>query len=405
MSTPQYHWKRKATQLGVLLLFALIPVSGLLRIDITTASFFVLGHQIWWSNFSFVIGLALIFATAPILTYMTIGAVWCGWACPQNLVSEWANDLTHKLLGKRADMRVDGDGMVVAAAKNKALNWIVLIALILSASFVLALIPFLFFFPMGDVWDIVSGGFSQQINWFILYLFVVLLIFVDIFAVRYFLCDYACVYRIGQRIFKTQDALHVTYDASRSDTCSKCNYCATTCITNIEPTNIKLYDPCIDCGECIDACNRLQAKSGTKGLLRFEVGERGSETTWREKLSEIASRFNWLVGGFFLVGCVMMVWGVATQPAIQPKISQAEQQQNQQIARVCNSQCAALQSTCSGNNIQGCYRAAACKCACSLEQDPNNAASATWKQCVQNNTAHAQAMSSPSSAPVPPSQH
>jgi hypothetical protein len=392
MTTSQYHWKRKATQLGVLLLFTLIPTVGLLRIDLTTASFFVLGHQIWWSNFPFVIGLALVFATAPILTYMTIGAVWCGWACPQNLVSEWANNLTYKLLGKRADMRVDGEGMVVAAAKNKAANWVVLITIILSASFVLALIPFLFFFPFSDVWAIVSGGFGQQTNWFILYLFVVLLIFVDIFAVRYFLCDYACVYRIGQRIFKTQDALHVTYDASRSDTCSKCNYCATTCITNIEPTNIKQYDPCIDCGECIDACNRLQAKSGGIGLLRFEVGEKGGKTTWREKLGEIAARFNWLVGAIFLLGCVMMVWGIVTQPTIAVPISHDEQLKNQQIARICSSKCATLQASCNGKNIDGCYRAAACKCECSLEQDPGNALSGTWRQCVQNNTAHEQAL-------------
>jgi len=76
---------------------ALIPATGLLRIDLATASFSILGHQIWWSNFILVSGLALIFATAPVLTYMTIGTVWCGWACPQNLLSEWANNLTHKL--------------------------------------------------------------------------------------------------------------------------------------------------------------------------------------------------------------------------------------------------------------------------------------------------------------------
>jgi hypothetical protein len=193
-------------------------------------------------------------------------------------------------------------------------------------------------------------------------------------------------------MFKTRDALHVTYDASRSADCSKCNYCATTCITAIQPTDIKPYDPCIDCGECIDACNRLHAKSGTLGLLRFEVGEKGSNTTWREKLGEVASRFNWLVGAFFLLGGAMMVWGVVTQPPAAPQVSHAEQQKLQQIARVCNSQCATLQAACNGSHMQACYRAAACKCACSLQQDPNNASSGTWRQCVQNNTAHAAAL-------------
>ncbi len=389
-NTPQYHWARKLTQIATLLLIALIPVLGLLRIDLASASFVTLGHQIWWSNFSFVFGLALVAATAPILTYMTIGTIWCGWACPQNLLSEWANNLTYKFLGKRADVRVDGKGMVVAASKNKLINWIILSVIFIMASMVLTVIVLLFFYPPHDVWAFITLRSDEQSFSFMQYpyVFTVLLIFIDIAAVRYFLCDYACLYRIGQRIFKTQDALHVTYDSSRSADCAKCNYCATTCITSIEPTQIKQYDPCINCGECIDACNRLHAKSDTVGLLRFEVGERGSKTTWREKLSEIASRFNWLVGAMFLAGCVMMVWGIVTQPEAQPQISHEELLKNQQVARVCNSQCAPLQATCNGKNIAGCYRAAACKCACSLEQDPANASSATWRECVDSNNAN-----------------
>ncbi len=402
MKISQYHLKRKAAQIATLLVIALIPSIGLLRIDLTTASFTVFNHQIWWSNFTFVFGLGLVIATAPIITYMTIGTIWCGWACPQNLLSEWANNLTHKLLGKRADMSVDGE-MVIAASKNRFINWVILAAAFLAVSLVLALIPFLFFFTPSDVWSFMTAGPDQPLSKFMqrLYFFMVFLVFVDIAAVRYFLCDYGCLYRIGQRIFKTQDALHVTYDSSRSADCAKCNYCATTCITSIEPTQIKQYDPCINCGECIDACNRLHAKSDTVGLLRFEVGERGSKTTWREKLSEIASRFNWLVGAMFLAGCVMMVWGIVTQPEAQPQISHEELLKNQQVARVCNSQCAPLQATCNGKNIAGCYRAAACKCACSLEQDPANASSATWRECVDSNNAHLKAleMSAPAAQP------
>ena len=101
-SIPPYRWKRRIVQFATLILIVLVPASGLLRIDLTSASFLILGHQVLWSNFTLVSGLALVFVTGPILTYMTIGTVWCGWACPQNLLSEWADKLTHKLLGKRA---------------------------------------------------------------------------------------------------------------------------------------------------------------------------------------------------------------------------------------------------------------------------------------------------------------
>lgn len=151
MASPQYRWKRRIVQIATLLLIALVPALGLFRIDLSTASFTILNSRIWWSNFPFVFGLALVFATLPLITYKTIGTVWCGWACPQNLLSEWANNLTYKLLGKRASVAVDGEGMQVAAAKNKVINWAILIFTFLGASMILALIPFWFFFSFTEV--------------------------------------------------------------------------------------------------------------------------------------------------------------------------------------------------------------------------------------------------------------
>lgn len=390
----QYHWKRRAVQFATLFLIALIPAVGLFRIDLTTASFSILDRQLWWSNFTLIAGLAIVAATAPIITYMTIGTVWCGWACPQNLLSEWANNMTHKLLGKRASVDVAGEGLVVAASKNKAINWILLALLFLAAALVLALIPFMFFFSPAEVWSLFTSG--AQLSTFMqrLYYFLAFLIFVDIAVVRYFWCDYACLYRIGQKIFKTRDALHVAYDATRSADCTKCNYCATACITSIKPTAIKVYDSCIDCGECIDACNRLHQKSGTPGLLRFELGEHGGAANLRAKLRDVMSRFNWWVGALFLAGCILTVWGIVTQPQERLAPSPEAQQRAQQLASICHAQCTPHIASCKGGNIAACARASACQCQCSLEHDPGNPSAGEWRQCVKQNTAHANAMES-----------
>ncbi len=394
MSSPQYHWKRRVVQLATLLLIVLIPAVGLFRIDLTTASFTIFDRQLWWSNFALVFGLAIVAATAPIITYMTIGTVWCGWACPQNLLSEWANNLTHKLLGKRANVDVNGAGLVVAAAKNKVINWVVLVLAFLGASLVLGLIPFMYFFAPAEIWSMFASGGGGKLSTFMqrLYFFCVFLIFVDIAVVRYFWCDYACLYRIGQKIFKTKDALHVAYDQSRSGDCAKCNYCATACITGIEPTDISKYDSCIDCGECVDACNRLHAKSGTSGLLRFELGEHGSAPTWGDKLRDVLSRFNWLVGALFLAGCVMTVWGVVAQPQQKAAMPTPAERQAHEVALVCRAQCEPHLSACKGGAMSECYRAAACQCQCSLDRDPSNPASNDWRQCVQQNAANAEAL-------------
>lgn len=395
MKIPQYHNKRKAIQFVTLLLIALIPILGLFRIDLASASFFIRDHQVWWSNFPIIFGLALITATVPVITYMTIGSVWCGWACPQNLLSEWANNLTYKLLGKRADARVDGKGLIVAASKNKLANWLTLGATFFAASLVLAFIPLLFFYTPGEVWGIVTAVSEQDVNKLILYSFLVFLIFIDIAFVRYFLCDYACFYRMGQKIFKTRHALHVSYDASRSAECTKCNYCAASCITRIQPTDIKPYDPCIDCGECIDACNRLHANptkpnSGMTGLLRFEFGNQGKVTTWKEKLGLMVSRFNWTVGGFFLAGVAMMTWGIYIQQQIPAPIPIAQQLKERRLISLCNNRCEPQQVACRKGSMASCYRAAACKCDCFLEQDPENPSSGYWRKCVRRNIGKAE---------------
>ncbi len=384
--TRPYRPSRRWVQLATLLLIALIPATGLLRIDLASASFSILGHQVWWSSFTLITGLTLIIATAPVLTYMTIGTLWCGWACPQNLLSEWANALTHKLLGKRANVEVDGEGLIVAATKNKFLNWAMLGASFLAVSLVLGLIPFLFFYTPKETWEIVTISDREKLSPFLMYLFSVFLIFIDIAVVRYFFCDYACFYRMGQRMFGTKDALHVTYDAARSADCAKCNYCTTVCITKIQPTDIKPHDICINCGECIDACNRLHQKSGTIGLLDFRLNAKPKGGY--KKIMAVLGQANRLTVMLLLAGIALTAWGVATQPKPEAKIPLAMVQKAHEIAQICSAQCTKEEAACKSRNLEGCYRAAACRCECSLQHDATN--SSELKQCVARNLEHAE---------------
>jgi len=137
---------------------------------------------------------------------------------------------------------------------------------------------------------------------------VVFAIFLDIAMIRNVLCSYFCLYRIWQHIFKTRQTLHVEYDASRAGDCTKCNYCKTACFLDFNPTQFKIYDSCINCGECIDACNKLHAPEGSHGLLQFEFGEQRRANSWRDNVDELFSRLGW-AGAVFLVGAGLFVWG------------------------------------------------------------------------------------------------
>ena len=308
-----FRWKRRAVQVAILLLLVLIPISGLFRIDPENGAFVVLGWQIWLADFFLISGLWIMLASAMIALYSLAGTVFCGWACPQNTLSEWANHMTHKLLGKRAEVSLTGEAPKVAAAKNKILNWALLGLSFLIAAMLFSLLPLLYFYPPDVVWSFIiqrdDARLAGSLYW--IYSVWVLIIFLDIAVIRHFWCRFACVYKVWQHSFKTKETLHVAYDSNRLDECAKCNYCVTTCFIDLDPRRTEVYDSCINCGDCIDACNNLQAKKGGVGLLRFEFGQRktGRAREFRDNSILLLSRFRWTTP-FAVMGAVMFAWGV-----------------------------------------------------------------------------------------------
>jgi polyferredoxin len=312
------HRQRRAFQLLFIALLIIIPVSGLLRVDPIAGAFVVLDRQIWWSDFFIVFGLWMLLASSLVVVYSLLGTAFCGWACPQNTLSEWANQLTRKLLGKRAQVELDGAKMHIASKKNTWLNWLVLGGLILAVSLLFALIPLLYFYAPPVIWSFITFQHDTRIapSLHYIYLIFVLITFIDIAFIRHFWCRFMCIYKVWQHGFKTKQTLHVEYDESRAQECAKCNYCLSACFIDIDPRKTNEYDTCINCGECITACNNLQAKKQQPGLLTFKVGEQKATrfAMLSMKLSSLSSRVHWTIP-FALLGLAMFVWGlVSYQP-------------------------------------------------------------------------------------------
>jgi polyferredoxin len=303
-------------QVSVLLIAVLIPLSGLLRIDPIAGAFVVLDRQIWWADFFLVFGLWLSLASGLVLMYSLVGTAFCGWACPQNTLSELANRWTYKLLGKRADVSIAGEKMKVATGKDKWFNWTLLGLLLLIASMLMALIPLFYFYPPQVIWSFVTFQEDERLASSLHYIYsiFVLVILVDISFIRHFWCRFMCIYKVWQHGFKTRHTLHIAYDSARAESCEKCNYCNTSCFLGIDPRKTDVYDSCINCGECVDACNHLQAKKGATGLLRFEMGERknhsGNLRALATNLASMPARMNWTLP-FALLGLGMFAWGLA----------------------------------------------------------------------------------------------
>ncbi len=336
-ATPQpaaFHWKRRAVQALTVVLAVIVPASGLLRIDPEAGAFVVIDRQIWFSDFFLMFGMWITLASGLVLLYSSAGTVFCGWACPQNTMAEWANNLTRKLLGKRAELSMEGNAPRVAAAKNKFMNWLLLGLAILAAAMFFGLIPLFYFYPPAMVWHFMSfqhdASLAPSLYW--IYTVCVMILFVDIAVIRHFWCRFACIYKVWQHSFKTRQTLHVTYDASRAEECAKCNYCVTTCFIALDPRKTDVYDSCINCGECIDACNNLHAKQQTSGLLRFEMGERVSKggSGLRNATVSLLARAKW-ASAFTALGIAMFAWGAWSYEPYHIAVDHADVQQSATI--------------------------------------------------------------------------
>lgn len=305
-----FHWRRRITQFLFIAIAIIIPVSGLLRIDLVTGAFVVLDLQIWWADFFLIFGLWLLLASGMVMLYSTVGTAFCGWACPQNTLAEIANQWTYHLLGKRADMSVSGEKMKVASSKDRWLNWLLLTLILVAMSMALAFIPLFYFYPPDVIWSFVSFRDDERLadSLHYIYFICMLVVLVDVSFIRHFWCRFMCVYRVWQHGFKTQQTLKLAYDETRSDQCEKCNYCSTVCFIGLDPTNTDMYDSCINCGECIDACNTLQAKKSESGLLSFTTGSVSKEHK-RRNLAGMSERMRWTLP-FSALGLGMFVWGI-----------------------------------------------------------------------------------------------
>jgi len=314
------HPLRRASQVLTLVLLVAIPASGMFRIDPAAGGIMMFDYLIWFSDIFIVMGFWIFIASLLVMMYSLVGAVFCGWMCPQNTVSEWANRLTERLLGRQARMmQLDGGKLRVAARRRSWLNYVLLGAALLAAAMLYALIPLFYFYPPQAIWAFVTFQHDARLvgslHW--IYFVVVALMLINIAVIRHLACKYMCIYRVWQHSFKTRDTLHVAYDASRSDHCAHCHYCVDACFLEIDPRKTEVFDSCVNCGECVVACDQLHARSKKlegPGLLRLVIGdehkerERGALGSFfgRAKTATLAT----------LIGAAMFVFGVLDyQPA------------------------------------------------------------------------------------------
>ncbi len=306
---------RRVTQAAFILLIFLMPVLNILRFDSATRELIIFGH-VWGLGLkegfyadrstAASLGVALQFLIRAILPWIFVlaifplfgllsGRFFCGWLCPEGALFELADFLTSKLIGRRSLFaKKPNDPDAAQGGKAFYTGIALLSAVIIPVSGGIALTGY--FVAPQTIWhQITQWEFTFGVKAGIIGVSIYMVI-TSIF-VRHLMCKYVCAAGLMQMLFGwvSPVSMRLKMDVGRASECTNCQGCDKACFMGVVPRKQKRDVSCINCGACIDACNKELGHG--KGLFHYGFGEgvaagRGDETLRRDPSEVLKSAAN-----------------------------------------------------------------------------------------------------------------
>src|SRR4030067_44763 len=278
---------RRITQVIFILFILLMPALDIFRYDTATKELIIFG-KVWGLGlnqgfyadqsitgslhvaFRFflkaIVPWLVILAVFPLLCFFA-GGFFCGGFCPEGALFELFDFLTVKIFGRRSLFSKKSNDPP-GPSKNR-------FPYIIIAALCIITIPVLggtaltgYFVNPKTIW-------TQIINWEFTFgvkagsIGVSIYVLTSSIIVRHTLCKYVCSAGLMLMLFGwvSPISIRIKTDTARLSSCTDCKGCEKVCFMNVKPRLPKRDINCVNCGECIQACNKEMGEGN--GIFSF----------------------------------------------------------------------------------------------------------------------------------------